>query len=79
MKGARGKQILANAKPVPNYITDHRYDDHHRDGGHPWDRLEDFDHFDEGSLPKGRFQKKITRRTTTSERKKFLQVIASFR
>ena len=48
MKGARGKQILANAKPVPNYITDHRYDDHHRDGGHPWDRLEDFDHFGEG-------------------------------
>ena len=24
--------------------------DHHRDSGHPWDRLEDFDHFDEGDL-----------------------------
>ena len=25
--------------------------DHHRDGGHPWDRLEEFDHFWEGDLP----------------------------
>ena len=26
--------------------------DHPRDGGHPWDRLEDFDHFGEGDLPR---------------------------
>ena len=25
---------------------------HPRDGGHPWARLEDFDHFGEGNLPK---------------------------
>ena len=26
--------------------------DHHRDGGYPWDRLENFDHFGEGDLPR---------------------------
>ena len=26
--------------------------DHSRDGGHPWHRLEDFDHFGEGDLPR---------------------------
>ena len=26
--------------------------DHHRDGGHPLDCLEDFDHFGEGDLPR---------------------------
>ena len=26
--------------------------DHPRDGGHPWDRLEDFDHFGEDDLPR---------------------------
>ena len=26
--------------------------DHPRGGGHPWDRLQDFDNFDEGDLPK---------------------------
>ena len=26
--------------------------DHPRDGGHPWDRLESFDHFGEGDLPR---------------------------
>ena len=26
--------------------------DHSRDGGHPWDRLEDFDHFGEGDHPR---------------------------
>ena len=32
--------------------------DHPRDGCHPWDRLEDFDHSGEGNLPKNGDQRR---------------------
>ena len=33
-------------------IKSMKANDHSREGGHPWDRLEDFDHFGEGDLPR---------------------------